>query len=933
MKAIFTFQNLHMKKTWLILILIVFNFTQAFSQSLSGKLIDKTNNEPIKNAVVMLMHAADSVLYKFTRTAENGSFSIKPVNPGTYFILTTHPIFGDYSDSLNITNDTSLGTVNILPKAKLLEEVIVKSGSPIRIKGDTIIYTADSFKVKEGANVEDLLRILPGIQVGKNGEIKAMGEKTQLLVDGEEFFGNDPGIITKNLQANAVQEVQVYDKKSDQAAFTGIDDGQTQKTINLKLKANRKRGYFGKMEAGGGTPDNYNNSAMLNAFLGKRKFSAFGIMSNTGKTQLGWDEAERFGGGEREGMTTGVDELSGGMWMSWNNDDEFGNGSGGIPKNWNGGLHYSNKYKGDSLSINGSYRYSKINAPGGSNTFSQVYLPDSNWSSNSNSTIFSTRQKHNMSFTIETKIDSNNTIKFTNKGSVTDNNGFSNFYEESNTVTGGSINNSTRKNISATEGLTYNGVLTWNHKFNKPRRTLSLTAMADISDNKSNINLLSLNNYYKGTSIIRKDTVDQNTATDAASQTFTGSMAFTEPIDKYLSVGINFSANASLSNNNRNVFTKDLAGKYSVKTDSLSNNFDFDRQQYKPGFVFRLVKKKITAMVGSSVSFNKFIQKNISKGLRQDYQFNNFFPIASFSAKLKGNKSIRLNYNGNAQAPTLQQLQPVADNSNPLNIFTGNNDLKQSFTNNFNATLNWSKPLSDNSVWIWSSYRFTNNAFVQFNSIDTLGRNVYKTVNTNGNQSFSLDADFNFPIGKGKKKFNAGINPSVEVNRTIDFINGLRNISNSRTYSMRLSVNKYKEDKFDFYAGPSINYSKSTSSINPQSSTSFWSFSGWADVNVYIKQKTQIGANGNFNWRQKDPRFAQNNNYTTLNASVKQFLYKKELAIKLSVNDILNQNRGYNRSFSTYKFTESYYRTLRRYWLLSVIWEFNHQKKIKTDEK
>ena len=191
-----------------------------------------------------------------------------------------------------------LGKVFMIPKSKLLAEVILKSGAPIRIKGDTTVYTADSFKVRAGANVEELLRRLPGIQVDKNGQITAMGEKVKkVLVDGEEFFGSDPGIATKNLRADIVKEVEVFDKKSEQADFTGIDDGVKDKTINLKLKDDKKKGYFGKVEAAGGIKDKYTNNIMLNAFKGKRKLAGYGIMSNTGQTNLDWMDSQNYGGG------------------------------------------------------------------------------------------------------------------------------------------------------------------------------------------------------------------------------------------------------------------------------------------------------------------------------------------------------------------------------------------------------------------------------------------------------------------------------------------------------------------------------------------------------------------------------------------------------------------------------------------------------------
>lgn len=919
-------------KKYGLVFLFLFTARFAFAQtgSVKGTVSDSTEHKSLLHTTISLLSKKDSVLARFTRADKDGKFSLKPVQPGQYLVMTTHPLMGDYMDSLELKpgEELNLGIINLVPKSKLLAEVIVKSGSPIRIKGDTVVYTADSFKVKEGANVEDLLRKLPGITVGRNGEIKAMGESVKnVLVDGEEFFGNDPGMVTKNLQANAVQEVQVYDKKSDQAAFTGIDDGETEKTINLKLKANRKRGYFGKIEAGGGTPDNYNNSAMFNNFMNKRKLSLYGIMSNTGKTQLGWDEAERFGGGERDGMTTGVDELTGGMWMSWTSDDGFYNGQNGIPKNWNTGLHYSNKYRGDSLTINGSYRYSKINAPGGSNTYSQIFLPDSSWSSNSSSSIFSSTQKHNFSFTIENKIDTNNTIKFTNKASVSERDGFSRLYDENLTTAKTFINNSNRSNTVSNNGLTYNGVLTWNHKFKKPRRTLSATVIADINNSKSVTNLNSVNRFYKGGILLDSDTIDQRTNAHTNTDTYTASFVYTEPLDKYWSLGLNMSTTFSHNNNDRAVFTPDLNGSYTVKFDSLSNAFNFNRQLYKPGFVFRLNRKKITAMIGSSVGFNRFVQDNITRNTTQDYSFRNFFPVAGLRLNLKGNIKLNMNYTGNAQAPSLQQLQPVPDNSNPLSIYVGNSDLKQSFGHNITGNVGWNKPLSETGFWIFFSGTLVKNEFAQFNTIDSLGRNIYKTVNLNGNRSLRFGTDYYFPIGKGKKKINASIGPDFDLSRNLDYVNGLQNITSTSSYTLRFNLNKYVENKLEFYMGPSLTYNRSQSSINSNSNTAFWGFNGWMNITYFWKKKTEIGMSANVNYRERNERFPANNDYAKLNANIKRFLYKKELSLTFSVIDIFNQNRGYTNSFTSYKFTESYFNTLRRYWLLSLTWEFNHQQK------
>src|SRR5580765_2860134 len=222
--------------------------SNAQKASIKGTVTDTVEKKNLANAVISIMKKPDSVLVKFSRANKDGQFLISDLDTGRFILMATHPFFGDYFDEVELKQNglTELGNIYLTPKSKLLAEVIVKTGSPIRIKGDTISYTADSFKVRPGANVEELLRRLPGIQVDRNGQITAMGERVKkVLVDGEEFFGSDPGIVTKSLRADNVKEVQVFDKKSDQAEFTGIDDGVKDKTINLKLK--ELKGYFGKV--------------------------------------------------------------------------------------------------------------------------------------------------------------------------------------------------------------------------------------------------------------------------------------------------------------------------------------------------------------------------------------------------------------------------------------------------------------------------------------------------------------------------------------------------------------------------------------------------------------------------------------------------------------------------------------------------------------
>ena len=321
--------------------------------------------------------------------------------------------------------------------------MVVSNNGSIKIKGDTIEYKVDSVLMKAGATVEDLLKKLPGIQVDKNGKITAQGVAVEkVLVDGEEFFSDDPTIVTRNMLSDAIDKVQVYDKKSDQAAFTGVDDGQKIKTIDLKLKADRKKGYFGKAELGTDFKQYWNNNAMLNLFEGKRKLAFYGITSNTGKTGLDWNEGSNYGGSSMEMVSA-----DGGMYFSSGSFDEFGSGNyygEGLPKGWNGGAHYSNKWNGDKIHLNANYQFKKLNTSASGSTNSKYILPDTLYYINEQGNSFSSRFRNSVSGIYEYQLDSSSSLKINAQGYTGESINVNHSLSESLSEEGQKVNNSNR---------------------------------------------------------------------------------------------------------------------------------------------------------------------------------------------------------------------------------------------------------------------------------------------------------------------------------------------------------------------------------------------------------------------------------------------------------------------------------------------------------
>lgn len=914
-----------MRKTFIFLLLIFFIAITGHSQtsSVKGTVTDTSEKKNLVNTVVSLLHKNDSTLIKFTRADKQGNFSIEGLKTDSFILMVTHPYMGDYFDNIQTKPNTvtTLGNVYLTPKSKLLEAVIVKSGAPIRIKGDTTIYTADSFKVRAGANVEELLRRLPGIQVDKDGQITAMGEIVKkVLVDGEEFFGSDPGIATKNLRADAVKEVQVFDKKSDQAEFTGIDDGVRDKTINLKMK--EMKGYFGKIELGGGLKDKFNDDAMINAFKGKRKMAAYGIMSNTGQTNLDWQDAQNYSDGPENMQVTD----DGGIMITSTSDESYYGGRNGIPQNWNGGLHYSNKFNNDKLSFNSSYKFSKVNAPGTTNIFSKIFLPDTSYFTNSSNNTFSSVDKHAFSMIVESTIDSMNSIKWTSKFNNNTSTNSSNYYSESLDNMGRYINSSTRNSNNNSDKNNIASTLLWRHKFKKLSRTLSINTNFNWIQIKNKGLLYSLNRYYADGVFNFKDTTDQQNIQNSEGKSISTKIAYTEPLTKTSYLEISYSIGYNNNSNDRLTNVQSINGKYDSPIDSLSNSFVFNRLVQTPGLNFRVNKKKFNYSFGSSIGFNHFVQNNLTNDQKFNYNFNNFYPQASFVYKFKSNESFRLNYNGSSTAPTLEQLQPTRVNTDPLNIYFGNQNLKQAFRHSINTGYSFYNVLKGTNFYSDLSFSSTNNAFVQSNAVDSLGRRIYQTVNANGVYNIRFYSNYGIKLTKANITF--GIGPTANINRNIDFVNSVKNITNTTTYGFSLSVNKYVADKYNFWFGPGFTWNHSRASVNSNANADYWAINGWGNADVNLPYHFEIATDLNIQIRQKDPRFPANSNFTIWNASlIKRMLKDNKLELKISLNDILNQNKGYQRNFNSYSFTETYYATLHRFWLLTATWNISKNGK------
>ena len=919
--------NCNKKRTTLLigLLIALYSFSSAQTASVKGVIFDTINKQYVINTSVTLLRQKDSVLYKFTRSDSKGFFELNNVLPGNYLLLITHLNYQNYIEhlQLNSTSKIDIGTVRMTLKTIILKEVIVRHQiSAIRIRGDTTEFDVNNFKVSEGVSVGEMLKKLPGIQVDKDGIITAMGEKVnKIFVDGEEFFGNDQSIATKYLQANAIDKVQVFDKKSDQATFTGIDDGERSKTINLQLKADKKKGYFGKLDFGAGLNDKWNNNAMINSFRNKKQFSVYGTVSSTDMTGLGLQQSNPLTSDNDPEFNNNL----GGFTSLVNNDPGFNNSFSygeGIPKSWAGGINYSDKFNGDQQSINGSYRYNKFNTEGSGNTISQSVLPDTVFVNSESGKTFNSRQSHTLNSTYELQIDNSTSIKIRANGYKGISNSINSYNSKSQNKYGNLVNNSLRNTNTNGDNQGLQSSFLIRKKFKKTGRTISLNLAQNYSENKTDGFLYSLNSFFdKNGSNALRDTTDQKKVNESLINTLNGKIIYTEPISKNIFAELMYVFQSSRSDAKRLSFNKDITGKYEFLSDTFSNHYNFNVFTNIAGLAFKYNGKKLIFSVGSNIALSNFNQKDLLKDASLKRSFTNFSPGATFTYKLNQNGRLSIIYNGYTRQPSINQIQPVSDNSNPLIIITGNPLLKQEFDHNINLSYNHFNLLRQRGIFFYGSFSLQSNPIVTNNFTDTLGRIVYKYVNGNGNYNYNSGFNYFINLEKPEMNVNAGLNFNKSSYNNV--VNNKKSVTNNTAIEINLGINKDKEKKYNFYYNGYIRYNISTTSISRYLQPKYWTQEHNFGLTIMLPWKFELNNELQASLQQKTALLEGNNNILLWNAYFGKKLLKNDKAIiKIIAHDILNQNIGYSRYISSNVIQETNYQSIARYFLLSFVWRF-----------
>lgn len=922
-----------MRKIFLLLLLACLTTTLLAQKngSVNGVAFDTISKQPVAAATVTVLERKDSSLVTFTMTGSDGRFELKGLANGDYRLMITHVSYHNSNKFFSITeaNKTAeLGNLIMNDKAKVLEEVVLAAEAPpVTLINDTIQYNAGSFKVQPNASVEQLLKKLPGVKVEKDGTIKAQGEKVnRVLVDGKEFFGNDPKVATKNLPADAVDKVQVYDKQSDQATLTGFEDGNYEKTINLKLKKDKKKGMFGKINAGVGNKERYEGKFNVNSFKGARQFSAIGMGNNTNAEGFSFMDIlnfsgelarmQRGGGGNININISGEDAAAMGI--------NGGGRNNGINTAWGGGLNYNNII-GSKLDFQSNYFYNRYNPNQESHIQRQYFLPDSSYFYNQNSFADNLNNNHRFNLNTLYQVDSMNSIRITPSFSYqTTNNRSQTDYQtlsEDKVLTNEGFSN----NTSSTKGYNFRNDITWRKKFARKGRTFSLSLQTSLNESDGDGSLSSINSfYYPNGSLLKRDTLNQQSTTKGDLKGYNAKAVYTEPVWKrsLLEFSVSKSNTKSTSEKLTHDYNK-LNGKYDQLNNTLSNDFENTYGYINAGIRIRTQKKKYSYAVGANWQQAE-LEGKITTGVKDSLiskTFRNILPNARFQYNLTRFKSFSLSYNTSTNQPGMSQLQPVPDNSNSLNIREGNPDLKQEFNHTAQVHLTLVSPYKNKNLFMFLTAQATQNKIVNYDSINSLGVKRTKPVNVNGVYNINSSISYSMPVRFLKGTVEVSSNTGVF--KTKQFINTVGN--DIRTFSvgpeLRLDMNP--TEKLNVGVGAGFNYNKTKYSLQSALNTNYLSQEYNASLDWEMPKGFFFATD--FMYTINSQRAAGFNTKVPLwNASIsKQMLKFNRGELKLSARDLLNKNVGISRNTNNNYMEDSKVLTLRQFFLLSFTYSLS----------
>lgn len=909
-----------MKRLLNILLPLCMSGAAIFAADITGLVIDE-EQQPLSGASLSLTSPSDSLFRQFTFADEDGKFAFKDVGPGQYYLEASMLSMSSKVVNVSVEDSTTnleIPTIILAQEGKTLQETVVTAiKSAVIARQDTLEYNAGSYHTNPNASVGDLLKKLPGVEVSSDGSITSGGKSvSKILVDGKEFFSDDPTMATKNLPSEMVEKVQVIDRKSDLARLTGVDDGEEETVINLTVKKNMKEGWFGTVGGGYGTDGRYEGNFNISTFTNDNQFSFVGGANNI--NDLGFSDRGR------------------GRFMS------FGP-SGGITDSQRFGVNF-NVGNGEKFRVGGNVFYSHTNRNADNYSETQYLYPDSVSFGKSGSHSIDKGHALNGNFRMLWNIDDNNTLEF--RPTFYYNNRKSASNDSTMLYTGDFTSqqvNSTQ-NFKANRGDSYSvsGSLIFNHKFaSRPGRSFSAQLQYSYSNTTEHTTSLSDMEFM----LLQDESETLYRYLDTKQRSNTGSarLTWTEPLGdvargNFLTAAYRIGFTNSDADKLTYNLPPDLLPAYTditaltappagyLPSDSLSNEFRnrFLNQELRLGY------KKVSSMYNLEAGMvfapsrsKSYDLINSARNLAPRTVWN-VAPFLRFSYKFSKTSSLRINYNARTSQASSKQLQPVADVSDPMNIVIGNPELKPTFTQNIMAHFNNYNNDTQQSIMAMANVSYALNSIVSRTiSNPETGARTTTYANTNGNLNLMGMFFINQPLPNRRWRYN--VNMRVRYSSMPGYINGDFNRSGNLSLSPRAGMT-FSCDIFQMSVNPHYSFSMATNSLPRQANQYIHEYGFDADASLYLPFGLQISSDINFN-SPKGYAGGFNSNEWLWNAQISySFLRDKSLTVSAKVYDLLGMKKNVERTVSANMISDSRYNALTRYFMFGVSYTFNTLK-------
>jgi hypothetical protein len=919
-------------KLFFSLVLIVLGIChtlEAQKLALTGAIRDVKDNSPLVSATVSLAPAHDTNNISGVLTNTDGSFAFVNLSRGTYVIKVSYLGYEHLVRYLKMdSTDKNIGVLRILPASELLKTVTVEAKAEhIQQKNDTTEYNASTYKTNPDATAEDLLNKMPGIS-SSNGTVTAHGETVQkVLVDGKEFFGDDATAAVKNLPAEVIDKVQVFDRLSDQSSFTGFDDGNSVKTINITTKKGRNNGYFGKVYAGYGylTDSRYAVGGNINWFNGDRRLSLIGMSNDINQ--------QNFASQDLLGVSSGKGGRGGGG--SSGNSFLVGQ-SGGISTTHSIGLNYIDVWgKKKKVKVAGSYFFNQTdNTTITSLTRQYYYSHEASSLYNENDSSRSINRNHRANLRIEYAIDTMNTLVFTPKFSYQQN---TQYYD----LAGQTILNNKEQSHTASQQYSYNsgynisGDILFQHKFSKPFQTFSIDIGTAISS-KQGSGTQNSYSYYDTTNTTSP--LNQQYLSYNRSYSLNANLALTEPIGPSGMIQLNYTPSMIWNKSDQETDTLNhTTDKLSLLDTILSDKYSNTYFTQRVGFSYRYRNKNLNMAIGVNGQDAILSGTNaFPYAYSTTRTFLSVLPNIMLNYKFTNKSTLRIFYRTSTSPPSISQLQSVINNSNPLLLSTGNPNLNQSYNNTVNIRYGFANGPKGQSFFAYASVTNTMNNITNSTIIasqDTLidhsiilhkGSQFSLPVNING--LWSANSLFTYGVALDPIKCNLNINAGFTYGHTPGLINNALSLSNTYVPTAGFVLSSNISESVDFTIGYTGTYNVIKNTIQTQTNNNYFGHTANAKFN-WLFWKGFVFNTSLQNTYYISNSHSFNQDIFIWNAALGyKFLKNKSLDIRASINDILNQNSGLSRTISQTYIEDDRSLVLRRYMLLTVTWTIRYFK-------